>query len=70
MHSAISLNMQKKNLVMHFLCINIHYVSANIASFAIKTTTMSIAKNARKIAECGQFFVANIEMKKALFDRI
>ena len=62
--------MQKKSCVMHFLCINIHYVSANIASFAIKTTTMSIAKNARKIAGCDRFFVANIEMKKALFDRI
>ena len=62
--------MQKKNRVMHFLCINIHDVSANIASFAIKTTTMSIVKNARKIAGCSRFFVANIEMKKALFDRI
>ena len=42
----------------------------NIASFAIKTTSMSIVNNARKIAGCGCFFVANIEMKKALFDRI
>ena len=42
----------------------------NIATFAIKTTTMSIVKNARKIAGCSHFFVANIEMKKALFDRI
>ena len=42
----------------------------NIATFAIKTTTMSIAKKPRKIAECGSFFVAKIEMKKALFDRI
>ena len=44
--------------------------NGNIASFAIKTTTMSIAKNASKIAECNLFHVANIEMKKALFDKI
>ena len=46
-----------------------HIVFGKTASFAIKTTTMSIAKNPREIAGCSSIFVANIEMKKALFDR-
>jgi hypothetical protein len=35
----------------------------------MNTTTLPIAKKASKIAGCSRFLVANIEMKKALFDR-
>ena len=50
-------------------CIKMHLTKENTASFAMNTTTMSIAKKASKLAGCSGFSVANIEAKKALFDR-